>query len=437
MNEEACVVTVTRESAILKTLGGNFRRTYNAPASWSVDLDNSGGLYGYSSAVADVRGSQTTRHNITVAYDGVSTSTPNLYVEDWEYDTDVVTISGRCGLSKLDRDDQYYDWDGEGLATAEDTTVANILNLFLSAYGMTQSGAPGTLVTQYNLVGNPLRWLTDLLSPTYVFYMGSGNNIIITPSTTHTSSVTLSAADNLEVLRIRKTTEIRNKATVERIVPLAGRVVLAEAARSGGDTAGVQELYFSEPSRNFRFDVKKGYRGAIHSVVLKSGESIVSGLAEYSNASYVATEPVDNITFVYEPAATASESGPWTPNYTIVITGYPTTVDVPPLTGYSETAIAGSGDRPYPEPFSSVAIGDSAAAAAAAAALVEKGTRLGSFLNASTRLKPSMAQPNQSILLFDSYSGFSGSAIVESAGFSWSEDSDTGTIFYDCTIIGA
>jgi hypothetical protein len=175
--ESAPIIWVTRSGSTLRTMGGNVSMPHSEPWTWSATLDNTAGTYHPFSTVALVRGAAA-YYKINVSF---AAETPwascDLVAEDYEYNTDEVTISGRCRLAELDRDDQVIEVADE-LSTAEGETVAAILALVAAHCGLTVTGAPTRVVPQYHLVGNPLQMFRDLLEPTHGFRMGTGGQVV-------------------------------------------------------------------------------------------------------------------------------------------------------------------------------------------------------------------------------------------------------------------
>ena len=445
--EIAPIIYVTRASAIVRTTAGSITLPYSEPCSWNVTLDNSTGLYNPSAALAQVREHAEVYMQISVYDDELdSWVSPDLVAEDYDYNTDVVTLSGRCRLAELDRDDQVIEVpDTGGLATAEGWTVANLCELICAHCGLTITGAPTRVVSEYNLVGNPLQMLRDLLEPTHVFRMGEGGQVVVTPATSHTSAGDLVDADDLEILRFRRTTQINNRATVERLVPQAQFETLFDESRSGGSELGAIDgpangpHALSTPSRYFTFTIKDGYRALDGQLVGfrligEDGETV--GTAPFTLGSYIGVEPVHAFSFYYlVDEEDATSWGPWTPNWRIQIQGIPADADPVPEVGYSETYSAGAGDRPYPEPYSSVALATAEDAQAAAQALVDVGIRAGNILNCATRLRPAKVfLANAGVTVVDASSELDVDAVIEAVTDGWDEDGDTGTITYECTI---
>ncbi len=424
----------------LRTLGGQLRLTYNEPCTWSLRLDNSEQTYNADQPIANPR---TLTDTVSIQFeDEVAESTwtsPDLLVEDYDYNTDVVTVSGRCKLAKLDVDDQGIDV-GDGTATLEDSTVAAALALIGAEVGLTFSGAPTRVIRgPIHLVGNLLQLVLEILGPTHVIRMGSGNTVLVESSTTHSTATALTDNDDLEILTYRRTSYIYNKATVERIVETTGRQVLFQIQASGGELLGptpspIQS--FVTPSRNFQFIVLSGYRGVIDSITLRDDEGDPVGGGPFSGLfTYVGNDVVHGFTYVYTESDDADTWGvPWTPNVDILVIGYPSSVDPVPEVGYSETATAGAGNRPYPDPFSSLSVDTAADAQAMAQALVDRGTRDGNILNLAIRHRVDFPIPNQEVPVTDFLSGIDESPVIEATTIDWDESSDTGTITLEGTI---
>lgn len=446
--ELAPIIHVQRGNALIRTVSGTITMPYSEPCSWSVVLDNSSGNYNPSSPVAQVRANATTYSRIHVDDDVGEWSSPELVTEDYDYQTDVVTISGRCRLSELDREDQVIVVpDTDGLSTAEGWSCADLCDLIVTQYGLTIEGAPDRIVGEFNLVGSPLQMLRDLLEPTHVFRMDSSPGTIrVTPSTSHPIEGTLKDDEDLEILQLRRTTEIYNRATVERLVPQQQYEILFDDARSGPSELGAIGAppngphQLRSPSRQFVITINDAYRSAPGNggglvgirLIGEDGETV--GPAPFLQPSYSGPTPVYAFSFNYIADEEAATKGPWTPNWRFQIQGVPIDVDPVPEVGYSETYSVGGGDRPYPEPHSSILVSTPADARAAAIALVERGTREGQILNCATRLRVSkIISANASVVVVDAQAELNLVAVVEACTLAWDEQSDTGTLRYDCT----
>jgi len=429
MSELAPIVTVSTSGGLLKKRASSLTMVLDEPCSWSVRLDNSEGDYNPSASLSNPRtyGGYLT---INVSDGDNIWPSPDLVVEDYDYNTETVTLSGRCRLSQLDREDQV-----EG--TYEDTTVSAILSDVAGSYGLSVSGAPSRKVVEFQAVGNPLEWFRDLLAPTHTFRMGSGGTIIVQPVSGASGGPSYTDEDHLEIVRFKRTSEIFNKAIVERVYNTGGIQRLVDEGRSEGSSLGAeQEVILSSPSRNFYMTEMFGERGRLNSVqLIGAGDSILSGALPYTIRSYTGVEPVHKIRFSYDlvdPAAT--NWGAWTPNWYVIVDGYPADVDEPPEEDYHAVSSVGGGNRPYPEPFTSLAIETQSDAQHAATALTTVGTRQGNILNCSVRLLPLLIPyPNQSVTINDYLSGLSGSFVVEAVTISEDEDGDTGTISVEAT----
>jgi hypothetical protein len=431
--ESAPIVWVTRSGTTIKTMGGNVSMPHSEPWTWSATLDNTAGTYHPFSTVALVRGAAA-YYKINVSYAAETAwASCDLVAEDYEYDTDAVTISGRCRLAELDRDDQVIEVADE-LSTAEGETVAAILALVADHCGLTVTGAPTRVVPQYHLVGNPLQMFRDLLEPTHGFRMGTGGQVVCFALSSRSNTGSLKDDADLELLTFRRTTEIRNKATVERLVSQAGPEVLFSRSASEISSVGVQGPFDMTPSRQWWFTKKLAYRGVINAVSPRDDVDDPVGTQPLIQQGYTNADASHGIMFTYELNADAYDNGDFVENYDVEIVGYPLDVDPPPEESYSETYSLGAGDRPYPEPFSVVSIDTAAEALAAATALVEQGVRMGQMLNLQTRLRPSkIFTANDELSLEDFLSGIDLDVVLELPAFSWDESSDTGTLTYDCT----
>lgn len=428
-------------STVLKKISSSLRLVLDEPASWTIVLDNSEGDYDPDESIANPR---TYSNTLSIEYetaDGAdSWTSPDLVLEDYDYDTDVVTLTGRCRLAQLDRDDQVID-NGSGSATFENTTVDAVLDAIAAEYSMTVTGAPTRAVRSFQAVGNPLDMFRDLLYPTHCFRMGSGSQIVVQAIDSNGSGPAYADAPDLEVVRFKRTSEIYNKATVERVTPNAGLQQLAFEERSGGDTlVGVQSVTLSAPSRylllrSYPAQIR-GDRGVITSMQLKDSEGGIVGASPYNKPSYVGNTPVASVDFQYELTdPEAVNWGPWTPRWIAEFWGYDTEDSPPEVEGYSATATAGSGDRPYPEPFTSLAIETESDAQDAADALVALGTRQGNILNFQCALHPDLIPwPNNALDLTDFKSGLTGTDwICEAVSIDEAEGGDTGTISIEAT----
>lgn len=425
MIELAPIVTVSTSGGLLRKQASSITMVLDEPCSWTVQLDNSEGDYNPSASLANPR-TYSGYLNIDVDLDSDSWSSPDLVVEDYSYDTDSVTISGRCRLSELDREDQT-------LGDYEDTTVAAILTDIAGVYGLTVTGAPTRAVRIYHAIGNPLQMFRELLNPTHVFRMGAGNQIVVEPVAGVSGTTSFVDDEHLEVVRFKRTSEIFNKAIVERVYSGGGQQVLADQRKSEGGSLGAGQIVeLSSPSRAFTVVEKFGLRGNL--VGIQALDASDNVLATLGGNSYVGTTAAAKVRFSYDLNVNAQDGTAYTPEWWVKIVGYPDTVDPPPVEGYSATATAGAGDRPYPEPFTSQTIEDQAAAQAAANAFVEIGTRQGNILDISTRLHPSrIPAPNSTISITDFQSGLSGSWIAEVVNITEDEDSDTGTTGVEAT----
>lgn len=423
MSEVACLVIARAGATVLKKISSSITIVGDEPASWQIVLDNSERDYITTAAIANPRTFSSTL-SLEVEGGGNSWNSVDLILEDYSYDTNTVTISGRCRLAQLDREDQP-------IGDYENTTVAVVLAAVATLYGMTVTGAPTRALKLYHAIGNPLEIFRDLLQPTHTFRMGAGSQIVIQSITSNPTGPSYEDDDHLEIVRFKRTSDIYNKATVERVVQTSGRITLVNDERSGGDElAGTKTVTFSEPSRVFNLDRLFARRGKIQSIVFLDQSNNPINATPFNQVVYVGLTPVYAMQFQYDLiTANAVNWGDWTPRWEIEISGYPLSISPVPIEGYSQTATAGAGDRPYPEPFTSLALETEAAALAAAQALVAIGTRQGNMLDFSTRLAPTMIpSPNQSCAVTDYLSGLSGSFIVEAVTISEEESGDTGTI---------
>lgn len=361
----------------------------------------------------------------------------DLLAEEYDYDTGRVTLSGRCKLAKLDVDDQVIIAEDD-LSTAEGWTVAELLTEIAGHVGLTVTGAPTRVVPQFHLVGNPLEMFGDLLEPTHGFRMGSGNQIVVFELASRSTAGSLKDDADLELVKFKRSSAIRNRATVERLVPDPGPVVLYSGTASqepgGSPVTGTQGPFeFSSPSRYWWFTKKNGYRGEINSVSPKDEVGAPVGSQPLTATAYQNSEPAAGCSFNYELGEDAAAQGPFVPNWEIEVTGYPADVLPPPTEDFSATKSAGAGDKPYPEPFSCISINTQEEAETAAQALVDKGIREGQMLNLGTRVRPDkIFAANSSIDLEDFLSGLNLDVVLETPTLAWGEK-DTGTLGYECT----
>lgn len=426
MSEMACLVTFTDGSSNLKKSSSNLQLNMEEPCTWSVTLDNSEGDYNPGESIANPRTYTGVFNLVYEAWDGSSSRTsPDLILEDYDYDTHTVTLSGRCKLAKLDREDQVF-------GDFKEVTVAAICTALAAPYGLTVAGAPSRTVKLFRGFGNPLNLLRTLLYPTHTFRMGAGSEIVVEPVATHTGGPTITDEDWLEVLKFKRTSEIFNKATVERVEGGGGQQTLADEERSasaGENIYDSQRVDLSSPSRSFSIDVDFGQRGELTNFVVWEEEGSAIGPLE-GTKTYLGTTDATYITFDYilSDWAYDPDRGPFTPTWQVVISGTPAE-GVAPSEDFSATASAGAGDRPYPEPFTSLALETYADALAAAQALVHVGTRRGNPLEAAWRLSPDkIGWPNQEFALTDYLSGLTDGWIAETLNVTEEEAGDTGTI---------
>jgi len=426
-SELACIVTARAGETVLRKIRTSLTLVGDEPCPWEITLDNSSGDYNPSSSIANPR---TYTEYLSITVDNESDTpwdSPDLVLEDYDYDTSTVTLTGRCRLSELDREDQI-------IGDFEDETVANILTAIAAEYGLTVTGAPTRTVKMFHAIGNPLDMFRELLSPTHTFRMGAGGQIVCESVLTHDPGPSLSDDEDLEILRFKRTSEIYNKATVERVAASGGLVTLFNEGRSGGSSLGAgQEAVFSEPTRNFIIRTKFGERGELNSIVPWSEDGPLTPLP-LNQTAWSSTTPIVKLVFVYELNVSAATWGEYTPNWWMEVAGWPISVDPVPEEGYSQTAFAGAGDRPYPEPFTSISISSESDALTAAQALVELGTRQGTILTVATRLNPTkIAKPNSTIQVEDYESQLDDEFVVEATTISDDESGDTGTITIEAT----
>lgn len=437
MAESRPTITAALGATALKVAGGNFRLEFDEPSSFQLELHNGAGDYNPDAAIANPR-TLTDRVIITVVKGGTYNS-PSFIVEDYDYGTSVAVVSGRCILSLLDRNDQHIDV-GDGTSTLENTTLAAALSLIGAAYGVTFSGVPTrNLAGPYHLVGNPLQWVRDLIGPTHVIRAGTGTTILVESATTHSTATAITADNKLEILTFKRTSEVYNKATVERLVETTGEVELYKEVASGGTILQTTtDRDFSEPSRTFSIRENKALRapnGALYLTLLdEEGDPVAP--YPFTLGAYTGLTEIHGVRYYYDlDTRSPTWPGAWTPNLHLEIVGYPLEVSPVPTEGYSETATVGAGDRPYPEPFSSLLIDDATTAQAAAQALADRGSRIGNVLNANIRLTADLPLPNQEVDITDDpgLSGIDETVLVESVEVSWSP-TDTGTTRLECSI---
>lgn len=432
-SEIAPVISAKLGSEELDVISGSVILVYDEPSEFTLVLDNTDGTYNDGHDLSDPDSlSEFVKITITDTVAETSWDSPDFIVEDYDYNTDEVTISGFCRLSKLTVSQQSVEV-ADGVSTLEDTTLATALSLIGSAYGFTFSGVPTRDIPgPYQLVGSPLQWIDDLLGPTHIIRMGAGNQILVESSTSHATATALVDEDDLEILTFRRTKASYNKVIVERLVQQAGKIVLFDQAQSGGDKTGIQGPFtFSEPSRTFFFEIKEGARGEINSISPKGTDpgNPPVGAQPLDDPAYVGTEAVGSFTFVYELSpdwATWGEE--FTPNWRIRVTGYPLTVDPIPLEGYSATATHGAGDRPYPHVYESTLFDGQTEAQAAADALLDRFVREGNALNVAIDSRVDFPLPNQEVPITDTASGISESPVIEMVTIAWDEGGDWGTI---------
>lgn len=426
----------------LPTVTGDFQRPYSEPCTWKAVLDNKSRTYGFTSDIANPAAYTGTFNLNLLDSEGETWSSPDLVLKLYDYDTGTVSISGKCKLDLMDRNSQNIIVDSEtGSMTVENMPLNEVLQLLADTAGLTVSGAPSTNVVEWHLADiNPLKEFQKLCDPTLVFYMGSGNTIIVESATDHTLARTLTGHDDLFLLKFSRSDELTNAATVERIVPQPGRVVLFDEGGSGGseieETNGPHAL--SEPSRSLTFEIKEALRGRIIGIVLldESGDPIYED--QFTMPSYTGTVPVHSFTFIYDVNELAdSWPGEWTPQWHIRITGLGLDAAPVPLEGYSATATAGAGDRPYEEAFSSAAINNQTEAGVAAQALADRGARAGNVLNVATRLTADVPTPNAGVRVTDWHAEISSlDCVLELLKITWAAKGDSGTMSWDMTFLG-
>jgi len=435
-------VWVTRGATVLPLMDWSFTWSYSEPAEFTFTLDNQDGTYGQDSAIADVRNASPTYLVLHIQTGEDTWASPQLRVKGYRSGPDETAIvTGRCRLCELDVNDQAID-AGDGISTIEGETAATIINTILTEYGLTQTGAPSRVIPTFDLVGNPLDWLGELL-PDYVFRMSTSTagQLLFTQYTSHGSGPALEDREHLEVVDFFRSDDIYNRATVERVVPQSGEVVLFSIQQSFDThpSPSVLEFTLDQPSRQFRFVTMKAYRGQslFTELVLKDEHGDPTGITPYTMTSYTGTTPVYSFTVDYALTPDASSNGPFKSNLEILIVGYPLDVDPVPVEGYSYTASEGAGDRPYPEPFTLAVVPDLAAAQAVAEAKVEKGLRDGSLLDLEIRVLADMIPvPNGAATVTDYKKGFSAKAvIVETINLSGAESGDSGTMALQTTFM--
>lgn len=434
-------IWVTRggEEEELPVMSGNLTLSYSEPCEFTFELDNSSGDYEQDEELADVREPEP-EYLLLNIQTGEDTwpDCPDLRVKNYRSGPDdTVTVSGRCRLCELDKNDQAIVVDG--ISTVEGETAANLVDMIVAAYGLTATGVPDRVIPTFDLVGNPLEWLGEML-PDYVFRMGSGNQVVFSLYTSHASGPHLEDEEHLEVLDFVRSDDIYNKATVERVVPTSGEVELLNVQQSwdAHPSPSVLEFTLDQPSRQFSFRILKGYRGKLQEMVLldESGDPI-TGPGPFTNPSYTGTVPVYSFTVDYVPGIDAGDLGPYKPNIEILVTGLPLAVDPVPVDGYSATATAGAGDRPYPEAFSLVVVPDQTAAMSVAEAKVEKGLRDGSLLGLETRiLANKIPIANGGATVTDAKKKFTAKPVIaESIRLSFDRSGDTGTMAVETTFM--
>lgn len=402
---------------------------YSQPCQWTLLLNNSAGDYPKTAALANPR-TASSYCNLTVDNGVNDWVSPDLKIKSYELVGKLVTLSGQCRLSELNKNDQWVDV-GDGTCTLEGVTLSVALGLIGTAFGFTFSGVPSrNVVGPYHLDGNPLQWIRDLLGPTHVFRMGDGNEIVIEASTGQISTATYTDRVELEEVRFRRTDEGYNNATVERLEQASGRVVLYDESHSGGDVVDLQGPFdLSQPSRNLFFEIMNGYRGEITGISLKDSEGDPVGTQPLPGRNYVGNDPVSAFTFNYDVSEDANSWGvPWVPNWHIRIVGYPVSASPPATEGYSKSGTAGLGDNPYPQPFSTLNLETGTEAQAAADALATRGHRSSTIVNKRMRLRVDFPLPNKAFTIVDADTGLSDLAVAENVMVQWNEASNTGSI---------
>lgn len=441
MIESAPLWSVTRGGEEIEEASDiSLTLSYSEPCEFSLTIDNSGGGYGPNSEISDVRAADP-EYLLLNIQTGSDTwpDCPDLRVKTYRSGPDeTVTVTGRCRLCELDKNEQAIDV-GDGISTIEGETADVIVDMIVSAYGLTATGVPARVIPTFDLVGNPLEWLSELL-PDYVFRMGTGNQIIFSPYTTHASGPHLEDAAHLEVLDFVRSDDIYNKATVERVVPQSGEIELLHAQQSFDThpSPSVLSFSFSEPSRQFTFRILKAYRGVDLNteMVLLDENGDPTGTAPFTLDTYTGTVPVYGFTVDYALLPDAAANGPFKSNLEILVTGYPLDVDPVPLEGYSATATAGLGDQPYPEPFTLAVVPDLTAAMSVAEAKVEKGMRDGSLLGLSTRIMADkIPRANGGLTVTDAKKGLSNKAVIAESITLTLGASETGTMAVETTFV--
>lgn len=435
------IVWVTRGGTTLPLVDWSFTWSYSEPAEFSFTIDNEDGTYGPDSDLADVRNASPTYLVLHIQTGEDTWTSPDLRAKGYRSaPEETVILTGRCRLCEIDINDQAID-AGSGLSTIEGETADNIVDMILTPYGLTATGVPARVIPTFDLVGNPLDWLGELL-PDYVFRMGTGGQLLFTQYTSHGTGPDLVDEDHLEILDFFRSDDIYNRATVERVVPQSGEVTLLHVQQSfeAHPSPSVLPFNLDQPSRSFVFRIMKAYRGEnlFAELVLLDENGDPTGPAPYTMTSYTGTTPVHSITVDYALTPDAAANGPFKSNLEILITGYPLDVDPPPTEGYSATETEGAGDRPFPEPFTLVVVPDLTAAQAVAAAKVEKGMRDGSLLDLEMRiLADKIPVPNGATTVTDAKKNFASKAVIVETISLTGGGVDTGTMSLQTTFVEA
>ena len=179
----------------------------------------------------------------------------------------------------------------------------------------------------------------------------------------------------------------------------------------GASLGSGQSVTLSEPSRAVRVEKAEGRRSIVEDIVFRDslGNPLNTQPFTGPGSAFYSLTPIHSVTFSNNLKPGAAGQGAYTPRWEFVLSGFPLGVDPVPVEGYSATSTEGAGDRPYPEPFTSLAIENLADAQASADALTEIGTRIGNILNFKVRLMPGkIPDPNALISITDAKSGLTG-----------------------------
>lgn len=431
-------IRIIRNGVPLKTRGGTLTIVNNEPQELTADLDNdSGGDYKPASAVAQVR-DFVSALPLTVRIDsgGTAWTSSDFLVDEYQFrgdaKSDEVALECSCKLSELDLDDQY-------MPDLVATTVGAAASDIATEYGLTVNGAPSrNLRGPYHRNGNPLDWMGDVLEPLSNFRMGAGSQLEIFPATPGPVSHTYIDKDWIQKLDFRRSKRVQNEATVERVVEAIGVVNLVDEALTGGTSlGGPQTVSLSSPSRSFRFIQKYGQYGVVEDIVLLDGGGlpIAGAPAPYNSEIYEGAEAVHSIQFNYNLKPGALTWGPFEPNWEIQVEGSTLAANPVPIEGFSETRTAGLGDRPYPDPFSTLILDNATDAGQAAQVFADEGQRRGTVLVVTVRVTDDFPMPGGSIQVIDARSGLSVIAVVELVRITWAEGSDPGTLRLECSVL--